>query len=131
MASIRASLNFSSQSALSYPFSLDAILSAKVDSGHTIRTKVLGTAQGSDAVTVSKANDKTDVAYVYVRNLSPEKEKKITLYVGTTNIAMIGGGEFAFIPAAPDIDFKVFATKAGQLMEYAVFGLDDTQAKLG
>jgi len=131
MASIRASFTLSSQNALSYPFALEAQLSARADSGHNIRSKVLGTVQGADAVTVAKANDKTDVAYVYVRNLSSEKEHIVTLYVGTTNIAKISGGEFAFLPAYPDLDYKVFAAKAGSTIEYAVFGVDDTQAKLG
>ena len=131
MATIRANFSLSSQTALSYPFALEAQLSALADSGHNIRSKVLGTAQGADAVTVAKANDKTDVAYVYVRNLSSEREHTVTLYVGTTNIAKISGGEFAFFPAYPDLDFKVFAAKAGLTIEYAVFGIDDTQAKLG
>ena len=131
MAKVKAQFSFSSQNALSYPFSLTASFEGEADSGHTIRSKVLGVAQGSDAVTVSKANDKVDVAYVYVRNLNTEKENFIHLYVGTTNIAKIAGGEFVFIPAADDIDFKVYGTKVGQLIEYAVFGMDDTQAKLG
>ena len=131
MADIKASISFSSQNALSYPFFIEAQFSGLVDSGHTIRTKVLGTAQGSDAVTVSKANDKKDVAYLYVRNLSAEQEKTATVYTGTTNIAHIGGGEFLLMPAAPDIDFKVFVSKVGQMIEYAVFGVDDTQANLG
>lgn len=131
MADIKASISFSSQNALSYPFFIEAQFSGIVDSGHTIRTKVLGTAQGADAVTVAKADDKTGVAYLYVRNLSAEKEKTATLYTGTTDIAIIGGGEFALIPAAPDIDLKVYVSKVGQMIEYAVFGVDDTAAKLG
>ena len=131
MARIKAQLSFSSQNALSYPFSLSASFEGAVDSGHTIRSKVLGVAQGSDAVTIALANDKTDVAYVYVRNLSTEREETITLYTGSTDIAKISGGEFAFIPATVGIDLKVFASTVGQMIEYAVFGMDDTQAKLG
>ena len=131
MATIRANFSLSSQNALSYPLSIESQLSALADSGHSIRSKVLGTAQGADAVTVAKADDKADVAYVYVRNLAGEREYTITLYVGTTNIAKISGGEFAFFPAYPDLDIKVFAAKANTTIEYAVFGVDDTQAKLG
>jgi len=131
MASIKASLAFSTQNALSYPINLQKSFSGTVDSGHAIRSKVLGVAQGSDAVTVAKANDKTDVAYLYVCNLDGEKENYVYIYVGTTNIAKIAGGEFVFIPAMPDIDLKVYGTKVGQMIEYAAFGVDDTQAKLG
>ena len=131
MPSIKASLAFSTQNALSYPINLQKSFSGTVDSGHAIRSKVLGVAQGSDAVTVAKANDKTDVAYLYVCNLDGEKENYIHMYVGTTNIAKIAGGEFVFIPAADDLDFKVYGTKVGQMIEYAAFGVDDTQAKLG
>jgi len=131
MASIKASLAFSTQNALSYPINLQKSFSGTVDSGHAIRSKVLGVAQGSDAVTVAKANDKTDVAYLYVCNLDGEKENYVYIYVGTTNISKIAGGEFVFIPAMPDIDLKVYGTKVGQMIEYAAFGVDDTQAKLG
>ena len=131
MASIKASLAFSTQNALSYPINLQKSFSGTVDSGHAIRSKVLGVAQGSDAVTVAKANDKTDVAYLYVCNLDGEKENYVYIYVGTTNIAKIAGGEFIFIPAMPDIDLKVYGTRVGQMIEYAAFGVDDTQAKLG
>ena len=131
MASIKASLAFSTQNALSYPINLQKSFSGTVDSGHAIRSKVLGVAQGSDAVTVAKANDKTDVAYLYVCNLDGEKENYVYIYVGTTNIAKIAGGEFVFIPAMPDIDLKVYGTRVGQMIEYAAFGVDDTQAKLG
>lgn len=131
MASISASLNFSTQNALSYPISLSRGFKGEVDSGHSIRSKVLGTAQGSDAITVAKANDKTDVAYVYVSNLDPVRENYIYIYTGTTDIAKLAGGEFAFIPAMPDIDLLVYGTKVGQMIEYGAFGVDDTQAKLG
>jgi hypothetical protein len=131
MARVKAAFNFSTADALSYPINLSKSFTGPVDSGHAIRSKVLGTAQGSDAVTVAKANDKTDVAYVYVCNLDSTTENYIYVYTGTTNIAKIAGGEFAFIPAMPDIDLKVYSTQVGQMIEYAVFGIDDTQAKLG
>ena len=131
MASIRASFTLSSQNALSYPFALEAQLSARADSGHNIRSKVLGTVQGADAVTVAKANDKTDVAYVYLCNLAPVREEYIYVYTGSTNILKLAGGEFSFVPAMPDIDLKVYGTAVGQMIEYGAFGVDDTQAKLG
>ena len=131
MASIKAALSFSTQSALSSPLNITKAFDGVVDSGHAIRSKVLGTAKGASAVTVSKANDKQDVAYLYVCNLDPDKENYIYVYTGTTDIAKIGGGEFSFIPANPEIDLKVYATNVGQMIEYGCFGMDDTQAKLG
>lgn len=131
MAQVKAALNFSTADALSYPINLAKSFTGQVDSGHVIRTKVLGVAQGSDAVTIAKANDKADVAYVYVCNLDGTKENYINVYVGTTDIMKLAGGEFAFVPASPDLDFKVYATQVGQMIEYGVFGVDDTQAKLG
>jgi len=131
MARIKAAFNFSTADALSYPINLSKSFTGPVDSGHAIRSKVLGTAQGADAVTIAKANDKTDVAYVYVCNLDGTRENYIYVYTGSTNIAKVAGGEFVFIPAMPDIDLKVYATQVGQMIEYAAFGIDDTQAKLG
>ena len=131
MASIKAALTFSTADALSYPITLSKSFSGRVDSGHGIRTKVLGIAQGSDAVTIAKANDKTDVAYVYVCNLDTVTENYVNIYVGTTNIIKLAGGEFTFIPGHPDLDFKAYGTQVGQMIEYGVFGVDDTQAKLG
>jgi hypothetical protein len=131
MATLSAQIFFGSEDALSYPVTISSSFSARVDSGHTIRTKVLGTAQGADAVTVAKADDKLDVAYVFVKNMEREREKYIYLYTGTTDIAKIAGGEAVLLPAVPDVDFKVYATDVAQMIEYAVFGMDDTQAKLG
>ena len=131
MSSIRAAFSFSTQDTLSSPLNIAKSFDGVVDSGHAIRSKVLGTAIGESAVTVSKANDKQDVAYLYVCNLDAEKENYIYLYTGSTVIAKIGGGEFAFLPASPSLDMKVYGTKVGQMIEYGVFGLDDTQAKLG
>lgn len=131
MPRVKASLAFSTADALSYPINLSKTFTGLVDSGHAIRSKVLGVAQGTDAVTIAKANDKTDVAYVYVCNLDPVKENYIYVYTSTTDIAKVAGGEFAFIPAMPSIDLKVYATAVGQMIEYGVFGVDDTQAKLG
>ena len=131
MASVKAALSFSTQSALSSPLNITKAFDGVVDSGHAIRSKVLGTSKSASAVTVSKANDKQDVAYLYVCNLDPDKENYIYLYTSPTAIAKIGGGEFAFIPVNPAIDLKVYATNIGQMIEYGCFGMDDTQAKLG
>lgn len=131
MASVKAALSFSTQSALSSPLNITKAFDGVVDSGHAIRSKVLGTSRNASAIIVSKANDKQDVAYLYVCNLDPDKENYIYVYTGATDIAKIGGGEFAFIPANPTIDLKVYATNVGQMIEYGCFGMDDTQAKLG
>ncbi len=64
MASVKAALSFSTQSALSSPLNITKAFDGVVDSGHAIRSKVLGTSKSSGSVTVSKANDKQDVAYL-------------------------------------------------------------------
>lgn len=132
MASVKASFSFSTQDALSYPINLSKSFNGEVDSGHAIRSKVTATGVGNSAITVSKADDKQGVAYLYVCNLDQDVENYIYLYTGSTVIAKIqGAGGWAFLPASETKDFKVYATKTGQLIEYGVFGMDDTQAKLG
>jgi len=132
MSSIKASFSFSSQNALSYAINLVKSFTGVADSGHSIRSKVTSVSLGGAGdVTIAKANDKTDVAYVYLCNLDPEKENYVYIYTGGTTVAKVGGGEFAFIPANPAIDLKVYGTKSGQMIEYGSFGVDDTQAKLG
>ena len=132
MASVKAAFSFSTQDALSYPINLSKSFNGDVDSGHAIRSKVTATSQGDSAVTVSNALDKQDVAYLYVCNLDPDTENYIYLYTGSTVIAKIqGNGGWLFLPASETIDYKVYGTKTGQLIEYGVFGMDDTQAKLG
>ena len=59
--------------------------------------------------------------YIYVRN---ETESNTAL------VAKIGGGEFAFIPLAPDKTYEVIATRVDSLIEYGVFGNDNSAVSL-
>ena len=104
------------------------------DSGSLIRAKVKGTAADTDNLVVYKANDKSERAYIYIKNLEGELENYI--YVrnetesNTALVAKIGGGEFAFIPLAPDKTYEVIATRVDSLIEYGVFGNDNSAVSL-
>ena len=90
MSSIKASFSFSSQNALSYAINLVKSFTGVADSGHSIRSKVTSVSLGSSGdVTIAKANDKTDVAYVYLCNLDPEKENYVYIYTGGTTVAKL------------------------------------------
>lgn len=130
MATFRASITVDSPDVLSTPVSLTTGMSATVDSGHIIKAKVNTTSQGSTAVTVYKANDKADTAFIFVRNLSTDQEKSVTVYFGSSNIVKIGGGQFAFFPVDSTENVKAFASELGLMIEYAVFGVDNTSAQL-
>lgn len=130
MATFRASITVDSPDVLSTPVSLTTGMSATVDSGHIIKAKVNATSQGGTAVTVYKANDKADTAFIFVRNLSTDQEKSVTVYFGTSNIVKIGGGQFAFFPVDSAENVKAFASELGLMIEYAVFGVDNTSAQL-
>jgi hypothetical protein len=99
-----------------------------VDSGSVIRAKVATTA-ASGAMTVHKADEKLVHSYLYIRNLDPVKENFLYVFADTTTddpvVMKIGGGEFAFVPVQEDQLFKAYGTKAEQLLEYGVFGLDN------
>ena len=130
MATFRASITVDSPDVLSTPVSLTTGMSATVDSGHIIKAKVNSTSQGNNAVTVYKANDKADTAFVFVRNLSTDQEKSVTVYFDSNEIVKIGGGQFAFFPVDSTENVKAFASELGLMIEYAVFGVDNTSAQL-
>ena len=134
MATVNVTLGVSSPDVLSTTVALSASTSLTVDSGTIIRAKVAATSGAGSGVTVYKADDKTVSAYVFVRNLASDLEDFVYVYNDTdsdASVAKIGGGQFAFIPVAVDKTFKVFATKANQLVEYGVFGNDDPSNTLG
>ena len=131
MARVKASLSFSTADALSYPINLTKTFTGPVDSGHAIRSKVLGTAQGADAVTIAKANDKTDVAYVYSVTLTRLKKITSTSTQGAlTSQKLLGVSSHFFQPCQISTSRSMLQA-VGQMIEYGVFGVDDTQAKLG
>ena len=129
MASIRVGLTVNSSDVLSSPLTLAETFSAAVDSGSLIRAKVKGTAADTDDLLVYKANEKNERAYLYIKNLAAELEQYIYLRnesEGNNPSGKIGGGQFAFIPLAPDKDYEVIATKVDTLIEYGVFGNDNS-----
>jgi hypothetical protein len=80
-------------------------------------------------MTVHKADEKLVHSYLYIRNLDPVKENFLYVFADTAAddpvVMKIGGGEFAFVPVQEDQLFKAYGTKAEQLIEYGVFGLDN------
>ena len=100
-----------------------------------LRAKVKGTAADTDDMIVYLANDKTDRAYLYIKNLDSVLENYIYLRNETESdtalAAKVGGGEFAFIPLSPDKTYAVHATKIDQMVEYGVFGNDNSSVVFG
>jgi hypothetical protein len=116
------------------PVNIGVNMVVRADSGSVQRVKVLGTAIGADAATVYKASDKLENAYVYIRNLTQEKEKYVYVYAVTATdnpeIMKLGGGEFALLPVQNDQTLKAYGTDVDQMIEYAVFGLDSSAVTL-
>jgi|TARA_R110000823_G_scaffold311288_1_gene436677 hypothetical protein len=131
MATITASLSLSSSDVLPSPMSVNANAVLSADSGSLIRAKVISTAADGATATlrVYEANDKLERAYLFVKNLDRELENYIYVYneaVGNDDFAKIGGGEFMFLPVAVDGKYEVYGTKANQIIEYGVFGFDNS-----
>ena len=135
MANIIIGLSISSSNVLSTPLALAESFAASVDSGSLIRAKVKGTAADTNDMIVYLANDKNDRAYLYIQNLASELENYIYVRNETESdtalTAKIGGGEFAFVPIAPDKTHAVYATKVDTLIEYGVFGNDNSSVVFG
>lgn len=134
MATVRATLSLSTTTVMPTPVNIGVNMVVRADSGSVQRVKVLGTAIGATAVTVYKANDKLENAYVYIRNLTQEKEKYVYVYAVTASdnpeIMKLGGGEFALLPVQNDQTLKAYGTDVDQMIEYAVFGLDSSAVTL-
>ena len=130
MPNITVSLTLTSSDLLSSPLSLAESFAADADSGSLIKAKVKGTAADTSDMIVYLANDKNDRAYLYLQNLESELENYVYLRNETESdtalVAKIGGGEIAFIPISPDKTYAVYATKTDSLIEYAVFGNDNS-----
>ena len=131
MATLKATLTLNSASVLASPVNVSADFSAAADSGILSRAKVVKTAVDANALEVYTANDKTESAYLFLKNLELEKENYITVYNVTDSnghVSKIGGGEFCFIPVAVNKSYRVFGTKVDQMVEFGVFGLDSSAA---
>ena len=134
MATVRVTLGLSSADVMSTAVGLNVGANLLADSGSIVRAKVKGTAADTDDLVVYKANDKLERAYLYIQNLDPEKENYITIRNETESntalVAKIGGGELAFIPVAVDKTYQCIATKVNTMVEYGVFGLDNSSVTL-
>lgn len=134
MASVRVALNLSSPSVMSTALTIGVSMSVLADSGSVQRVKILGTSAGSNPITLYKASDKLDNAYLYVKNMASEKERYIYVFADTSSddpvILKIGGGEFAFLPVKNDQTLKAYGTLVDQIVEFAVFGYDDSSNTL-
>tara|TARA_R100001440_G_scaffold66350_2_gene87353 strand:- start:69 stop:476 length:408 start_codon:yes stop_codon:yes gene_type:complete len=133
MASVRATLSLSSVGVLSSPLNISVNSLLVVDSGSLIRAKVKGTAADSNDLAIYIENQCTERAYLYIKNMERELENYIYVHNDTDTglVAKIGGGEFAFIPINPDKKLEVYATRVDTMVEYGVFGNDDSSNPYG
>ncbi len=135
MATVTAAFTLNSNDVLTSALALSVNSVISCDSGSLIRAKVKGTAADTDDKLLYKENQKNDRAYLFIRNLEAELENYI--YVrnesesNTALVAKIGGGEFAFIPIAPDKTYEAIATRVDSIIEYGVFGNDNSAVQLG
>jgi hypothetical protein len=133
MGNLRVGLSLNSTDLLSSALNISVATSLTVDSGSLIRAKVKGTAADSDDLAIYIENQCSDRAYLYVKNLDSQLENYIYIHndTDTGDVAKIGGGEFAFIPIAVDKKYEVYGTKIDTLIEYGVFGNDNSAAPYG
>ncbi len=133
MATIKANLTLTSAAVLTSPLSLSVSADLLVDSGSLIRQKVKGTAADTNDLAIYIANQCSERAYVYIKNLETELENYIYIHNDTDTglVAKIGGGEFAFIPVSPDKKYEVYGTRVDQMIEYGVFGNDNAANPYG
>jgi hypothetical protein len=118
---------------LTSPLALTVNANLAVDSGSLIRQKVKGTAADTNDLAIYIANQCSERAYVYIKNLETELENYIYIHNDTDTglVAKIGGGEFAFIPVSPDKKYEVYGTRVDQMVEYGVFGNDNSDVPYG
>lgn len=133
MANVRASLTLNSTDVLSSQLGVTVASTLVVDSGSLIRAKVKGTAADTDDLAIYIADQCTERAYLYVRNLQTNLEDYVFIHNDTDTglVAKIGGGEFAFIPVAVDKKYEVYGTKVNSMIEYGVFGNDNSDNPYG
>ena len=133
MATVRAVLSLSSNGVLTSPLNLSVNASLVVDSGSLIRAKVKGVAADTNDLAIYIANQCSERAYLYIKNLETELENYIYIHNDTDTglVAKIGGGEFAFIPVSPDKKYEVYGTRVDQMIEYGVFGNDNSANPYG
>ena len=129
MATVRASLSLNSADVLTSALALVTVSDLTCDSGALIRAKVKATDHDNTALRIYAANQCNERAYLYVKNLDVELEQYVYVYNDSDSdglVAKIGGGEFAFVPVAVDKAYVVYATKVDTMVEYGVFGNDNS-----
>jgi len=133
MATVRAALTLTSNGVLTSPLNLAVNATLVVDSGSLIRAKVKGVAADTNDLAIYIANQCSERAYVYIKNLETELENYIYIHNDTDTglVAKVGGGEFAFIPVSPDKKYEVYGTRVDQMIEYGVFGNDNSANPYG
>ena len=133
MATVKATLTLNSASVLTSALALTVNANLSVDSGSLIRAKVKGTAADDNDLAIYVANQCSDRAYLYIKNLETELENYIYIHNDTDSglVAKIGGGEFAFIPLNPDKKHEVYATRVDSMVEYGIFGNDNSANPYG
>ena len=133
MGSVRVGLSLNSSDVLSSNLNLVVAKDLIVDSGSLIRAKVLGTAADTNDLCVYIANQCSDRAYLYIKNMDSQLENYIYIHndTDTGSVAKVGGGEFAFIPLQADKKYEVFGTVVDTQIEYGVFGNDNSAAPYG
>ena len=133
MGTLSASLSLNSPDVLSSVVNVSVGVAVNADSGSFTRVKVAATST-SGAITIYKANDKLDAAYVFIRNLGNEKEKYAFVFSdsATDDIVFLklAGNEFAFMPVKNDVTLKAYVTEVDQIIEFGVFGLDSSSVTL-
>jgi len=133
MATVRAALTLTINGVLTSPLNLAVNATLVVDSGSLIRAKVKGVAADTNDLAIYIANQCSERAYVYIKNLETELENYIYIHNDTDTglVAKVGGGEFAFIPVSPDKKYEVYGTRVDQMIEYGVFGNDNSANPYG
>jgi len=135
MGTVRVNVTLATDDVLATPVAITAAKTFTADAGSVTRVKLAPTSSAAGNPVIYKASDKLDRAYLYIRNLATDLEKFVYLWAdGSTediDIAKIGGGEFAFIPVPNGQTFRAYGTDVDQLVEYAVFGLDNSSTTLG
>ena len=129
MGLLRGALTLTSSDVLSIPINLNVDASFSADGGSIGRAKVLKTSVHNNALDLYVADDKLITAYLYAKNLDPEREKYMYIYNNANSndvVAKLGGGEFCFIPVAADQNLKCYGTRVDSIIEFAVFGLDSS-----
>ena len=134
MATISASLTLTSPDVLTSPLSVNVDTGLIVDSVGMVRATVKGTAAETNDLVIYKANDKDTQAFLYIKNLSENLDDYIHVRNETLSdnalLAKIGGGQFGFMPIQADQTLAVHASVANTLIEYGLFGTDNTNLSL-